>query len=84
MENVGPTVCNLGSVLIEAVAVLDAAEELDLAAKQVLLARQEEVLHVRVLVIDGAPRARHDLEGAEDAEALGVAGGDGDAYAHTC
>ena len=45
----------------EAVAVLDPAEELDLASEAVRLARREHVLDVRVLVVLRAPRAVDDL-----------------------
>mmetsp|Transcript_28769 Transcript_28769/g.67857 ORF Transcript_28769/g.67857 Transcript_28769/m.67857 type:complete len:533 (-) Transcript_28769:1408-3006(-) len=48
-------------VLVEAIVVLDAAEELDLAAQAVGLAGGEHVLDVRVLVVLRAPRAVDDL-----------------------
>ena len=49
------------AVLVKAVVVLDAAEQLDLAAEAVRLARREHVLDVRVVVVVRAPSAVDDL-----------------------
>jgi hypothetical protein len=49
------------AVVVEAVAVRDLTEELDLTAEREVLARRKQLLHVRVLVVDDTPRAHEQL-----------------------